>query len=118
MVEAAENATHSIGRQSTLCTTSARAEVRRAPRSHWCQSYCQFERYHCLTSRRGSGRSLSLTTTDPSIATDGVRRNGRMSAPKLTRMTFRTSRLLQFCRRKELIAQTGHEHRPRGRSSS
>jgi hypothetical protein len=29
--------------------------------------------------------------------------------PRLTRATFRTSRLLDFCSEKELIAQTGHE---------
>ena len=27
----------------------------------------------------------------------------------LERTTFRTSRLLEFCSRKELVAQTGHE---------
>ena len=31
-----------------------------------------------------------------------------MTAPTLERTTFRTSRLLDFCSRKELIAQTGH----------
>ena len=31
-----------------------------------------------------------------------------MPAPALGRTTFRTSRLLDFCSRKELIAQTGH----------
>ncbi len=31
-----------------------------------------------------------------------------MPAPALERITFRTSRLLDFCSRKELIAQTGH----------
>jgi DNA topoisomerase VI subunit B len=31
-----------------------------------------------------------------------------MTAPTLGRTTFRTSRLLDFCSRKELIAQTGH----------
>jgi DNA topoisomerase VI subunit B len=31
-----------------------------------------------------------------------------MTAPTLRRTTFRTSRLLDFCSRKELIAQTGH----------
>ena len=31
-----------------------------------------------------------------------------MTAPMLERTTFRTSRLLDFCSRKELIAQTGH----------
>ena len=31
-----------------------------------------------------------------------------MSTPTLVRTTFRTSRLLDFCSRKELIAQTGH----------
>jgi DNA topoisomerase VI subunit B len=31
-----------------------------------------------------------------------------MPAPTLERVTFRTSRLLDFCSRKELIAQTGH----------
>jgi DNA topoisomerase VI subunit B len=31
-----------------------------------------------------------------------------MTAPTLDRTTFRTSRLLDFCSRKELIAQTGH----------
>jgi hypothetical protein len=31
-----------------------------------------------------------------------------MTAPALGRTTFRTSRLLDFCSRKELIAQTGH----------
>jgi hypothetical protein len=30
-------------------------------------------------------------------------------APRLTRETFRTSRLLEFCSRKELVAQTGHD---------
>src|SRR5947209_6540288 len=29
--------------------------------------------------------------------------------PRLIRETFRTSRLLEFCSKKELIAQTGHE---------
>jgi DNA topoisomerase VI subunit B len=29
--------------------------------------------------------------------------------PMLRRETFRTSRLMEFCNRKELIAQTGHE---------
>jgi DNA topoisomerase VI subunit B len=32
-----------------------------------------------------------------------------MNAPAIQRTTFRTSRLLDFCSRKELIAQTGHE---------
>ncbi len=32
-----------------------------------------------------------------------------MNAPTLERATFRTSRLLDFCSRKELIAQTGHQ---------
>ncbi len=32
-----------------------------------------------------------------------------MSAARLERTTFRTSRLLEFCSRKELVAQTGHE---------
>jgi DNA topoisomerase VI subunit B len=32
-----------------------------------------------------------------------------MPAPTLERITFRTSRLLDFCSRKELIAQTGHQ---------
>jgi DNA topoisomerase VI subunit B len=32
-----------------------------------------------------------------------------MASPKLARMTFRTSRLLDFCSRKELVAQIGHE---------
>ena len=31
------------------------------------------------------------------------------AGPLLARTTFRTSRLLEFCSRKELIAQTGHE---------
>jgi DNA topoisomerase VI subunit B len=31
-----------------------------------------------------------------------------MTAPTLQHTTFRTSRLLDFCSRKELIAQTGH----------
>jgi hypothetical protein len=30
-------------------------------------------------------------------------------APRLIRETFRTSRLLEFCSRKELVAQTGHD---------
>lgn len=33
---------------------------------------------------------------------------GAMPAPTLQRIPFRTSRLLDFCSRKELIAQTGH----------
>ena len=32
-----------------------------------------------------------------------------MSKAKLDRTTFTTSRLLDFCSRKELIAQTGHQ---------
>src|SRR5262249_42589110 len=35
--------------------------------------------------------------------------DGRPAAPRLERTTFRTSRLLDFCSRKELIAQTGHD---------
>ena len=31
------------------------------------------------------------------------------AVPTLERTTFRTSRLLEFCSRKELVAQTGHE---------
>jgi DNA topoisomerase VI subunit B len=31
-----------------------------------------------------------------------------MTTPTLRRTTFRTSRLVDFCSRKELIAQTGH----------
>ncbi len=31
------------------------------------------------------------------------------TSPKLNRTTLRTSRLLDFCSRKELIAQTGHQ---------
>ena len=31
------------------------------------------------------------------------------AVPTLARTTFRTSRLLEFCSRKELVAQTGHE---------
>jgi hypothetical protein len=30
-------------------------------------------------------------------------------APRLHRETFRTSRLLEFCSQKELVAQTGHQ---------
>ncbi len=33
----------------------------------------------------------------------------RTAAAKLERTTLRTSRLLDFCSRKELIAQTGHQ---------
>ncbi len=33
----------------------------------------------------------------------------RAAAAKLERTTLRTSRLLDFCSRKELIAQTGHQ---------
>ena len=33
----------------------------------------------------------------------------RAAAEKLERTTLRTSRLLDFCSRKELIAQTGHQ---------
>ena len=36
-------------------------------------------------------------------------RTGRAPAARLKRTTFRTSRLLDFCSRKELIAQTGHQ---------
>jgi DNA topoisomerase VI subunit B len=32
-----------------------------------------------------------------------------VAVPSLERTTFRTSRLLEFCSRKELVAQTGHE---------
>jgi len=31
-----------------------------------------------------------------------------MSTAQLNRTTLRTSRLMEFCSRKELIAQTGH----------
>jgi len=31
------------------------------------------------------------------------------AGPTLERTTFRTSRLLEFCSRKELVAQTGHQ---------
>ncbi len=34
--------------------------------------------------------------------------NARAAAPRLHRETFRTSRLLEFCTKKELVAQTGH----------
>ena len=34
---------------------------------------------------------------------------GTSAATKLHRTAFRTSRLLDFCSRKELIAQTGHQ---------
>jgi hypothetical protein len=37
-----------------------------------------------------------------------VRGVSSATAPTLGRTTFRTSRLLDFCSRKELIAQTGH----------
>jgi hypothetical protein len=30
------------------------------------------------------------------------------SAPVLDRLTFKTSRLAEFCSRRELVAQTGH----------
>src|SRR5262245_25412685 len=35
--------------------------------------------------------------------------NGKPAAPRLERAVFRTSRLLDFCSGKELIAQTGHQ---------
>ena len=43
--------------------------------------------------RRGKGRLMT----------------GTSAATKLHRTAFRTSRLLDFCSRKELIAQTGHQ---------
>jgi DNA topoisomerase VI subunit B len=36
-----------------------------------------------------------------------------MTDPTLGRTTFRTSRLADFCSRKELIAQTGHREQQR-----
>jgi DNA topoisomerase VI subunit B len=39
----------------------------------------------------------------------GRLRDHEAAGPRLERATFRTSRLLDFCSRKELIAQTGHE---------
>jgi hypothetical protein len=45
----------------------------------------------------------------------GGRRNGRlMTSPPLDRLTFKTSRLAEFCSQKELVNQTGHgvEHWP------
>ncbi len=36
-------------------------------------------------------------------------RRGGLPNPQLQRVTLRTSRLLDFCSRKELIAQTGHQ---------
>lgn len=42
------------------------------------------------------------------IGADATRKQ-RSTSPTLERIAFRTSRLLDFCSRKELIAQTGHE---------
>ena len=39
----------------------------------------------------------------------GTLMTGTSAATKLHRTAFRTSRLLDFCSRKELIAQTGHQ---------
>jgi DNA topoisomerase VI subunit B len=39
----------------------------------------------------------------------GKSRRSLAEPPRLVRTTFRTSRLLDFCSRKELIAQTGHQ---------
>jgi DNA topoisomerase VI subunit B len=50
------------------------------------------------------------TLPDPRRERQGSAPDGRPAAKaSLTRTTFRTSRLLDFCSRKELIAQTGHQ---------
>jgi DNA topoisomerase VI subunit B len=43
------------------------------------------------------------------VSTPQRNRQGSAAQPSLNRTTFRTSRLLDFCSRKELIAQTGHQ---------
>src|SRR5262245_54794543 len=51
---------------------------------------------------------LPLPSSSSSIG--GEERRGPMAGtPKLQRTAFRTSRLLDFCSRKELVAQTGHQ---------
>jgi hypothetical protein len=47
--------------------------------------------------------------TESQIADDRPIRRSRQPVPTLTRTTFQTSRLIEFCNRKELVNQTGHE---------
>lgn len=47
--------------------------------------------------------------TEAQIAGDRPIRRSGQPVPSLTRTTFQTSRLIEFCNRKELVNQTGHE---------
>jgi hypothetical protein len=47
--------------------------------------------------------------TEAQIADDRPIRRSRQPVLTLTRTTFQTSRLIEFCNRKELVNQTGHE---------
>jgi DNA topoisomerase VI subunit B len=55
--------------------------------------------------------SSTDTNTEPSVWSGSPQRGGQKMSTlaKLQRTAFRTSRLLDFCNRKELIAQTGHQ---------
>src|SRR3954447_1599342 len=55
-----------------------------------------------VTTRTGSEKAAK-----PGLETPQSPATRRL--PRLNRETFRTSRLLEFCSRKELVAQTGHE---------
>jgi DNA topoisomerase VI subunit B len=54
------------------------------------------------------GPSMSTMMSVPNVKRP-IRDGAAALAPRLTRETFRTSRLLEFCSRKELVAQTGHD---------
>ena len=51
----------------------------------------------------------AVRSAPPRRALPGVGALVMAAVPTLERTTFRTSRLLEFCSRKELVAQTGHE---------
>ena len=55
-----------------------------------------------------NGVSISRQHERRQAASDGQKKRAQ---PRLERTTLRTSRLLDFCNRKELTAQTGHEPR-------
>jgi hypothetical protein len=52
-----------------------------------------------------------MTLSRPQTMGAADPRTARKPAPVLERMTFKTSRLAEFCSQRELIAQTGHQVR-------
>jgi DNA topoisomerase VI subunit B len=61
------------------------------------------------TKRRGDIMTTTEYGRQTKVSTNGTITTSQPDKTTLRRETFRTSRLLDFCNRKELIAQTGHQ---------